>query len=256
MSEEMHLDTKQCVCPLSLMLGVVQSYRTTERRSQSCLESRPAKGTDKFAAPFYAVLHAPKGEDVVVEMTGRIPEDHVEILTEGAMVGGVGTYTKALQGMGQGPGTEAGGETGAQALKFTQQVGLQAREAAVQRINAGEIRAPKKNWDKTYGPELSVTYTDPETGETSTYQIGGGTPLEDLKKTYPDLYNQSRPKAEPEELVSEYAARHMDDDDDDDDDYERSTSSIDELQKQVADVEVVSLEEIEEEFADEETEVL
>lgn len=225
MSEEIHLDKRQVVCPLSLMLGYVQNYRVSERPNKGCLESRPTLKTDAFAEDFFRVLHAPKGEDVEVQITGMIPETgYVSIITDGAKPGEIGTYTKMLKGLGQGPGTEAGGERGAQALKFPQKAGLQARERAVQMINAGEIRAPKKNWDKTFGPEQTVTFTDAD-GETMTFQIGGGTKLDTLKAEYPELYNQRRKKSEkPEKEVAAKTDDDFEDDfeDEDDDDYERA----------------------------------
>lgn len=148
--------------------------------------------------------------------------------------------------------TEAGGEKGAQALKFSQKAGLQARERAVQMINDGELRAPKKNWDKTFGPEQSVTFTD-EDGETSVFQIGGGTRLEQLKADWPELYNQRSTKAE--KVISKVTQNgdmddDYDDDDDDDDDEERTPTMAAELHEPMqADTE--DLEAIADEMTDE-----
>ena len=143
------LDKRKVVCPLSLSLGVVQNYRVNERPNKGVYESRPVKGTDKYAEAFYKVLHAPEGEKIEVEFNGR---------------------TFSLTGLGQ---------ADANALKFSHEVGTAARQKAIQMVNSGDIRAPKKNWDAKFVPE-------------------GGTPLEELKSTYPEVYNM-HPKREEEE---------------------------------------------------------
>lgn len=239
---EIHLDKRQVVCPLSLALGHVQNYRVSERPNKGCHGSRPAS-SDAFYEDFFRVLHASKDEEVQVECTGIIPESgYTSIVTEGAEPGDIGTYTKTLRGLGQGPGTELGGEKGAKELKFSQKAGLEARQRAIQMVNSGEIRAPKKNWDKTFGPEQTVTFTDAD-GETMTFQIGGGTNLDELKSMYPELYNQRRKKSE-ETPEKEIAAKTDDDfeddyEDDEDDDYERApkmeTAIADEELEAIAD---------------------
>ena len=148
------LDKRKVICPLSLRFGVVQNYRVAERPNKGVYESRPVRDTDKYADAFYKVLHAPKGEEVEVTFNGK-------------------TWTE--KGLGQ---------PEANALKFPHEVGTAARQKAVQMVNAGEIRAPKKNWDMNFGPE-------------------GGTPLDELKRTYPDLYNAPSKKAEKPEMAME-----------------------------------------------------
>ncbi|NDC36954.1 MAG: hypothetical protein EBZ48_02760 [Proteobacteria bacterium] len=140
------LDKDKVVCPLSLMLGQVQNYRVTARPNAGVYESRPVKNTDKYADAFYKVLHAPKGEEVHVTVGGK---------------------ELTLKGLGQ---------EGAKALHFDHETGVAARAKAVQQVNAGEIRAPRKNWNANFGAE-------------------GGTPLDELKAKYPELYNITQRKA-------------------------------------------------------------
>lgn len=162
---EQTLDKRVVICPLSFALGFIQNYRTTERPNKGCLESRPVKGTDAFADDFFKVLHAPKGEEVeVTHSSGR---------------------TITLRGLGQ---------DGAQALKFPMKAGLAARQAAVKAVNKGLVRAPKKNWDKTFGPEKTYQYVDPKDGQTYSFQLGGGTEIDKLKDEFPELYNVTRSK--------------------------------------------------------------
>ena len=155
------LDKRKVVCPLSLSLGVVQNYRVTERPNKDVYESRPVKGTDKYADAFYKILHAPKGEAVEVEING-VTETHTGL-----------------------------GHPEANALKFTHDVGTAARQKAVQMVNEGDIRAPKKNWDKNFGPE-------------------GGTSLDTLKTTYPELYNMRTPKEDEEPAEDHIEAFDLD----------------------------------------------
>ena len=150
------LDKRKVVCPLSLSLGVVQNYRVSERPNKGVYESRPVKNTDKYADAFYKVLHAPEGEKVEVEFGGK---------------------TFSMTGLGQ---------PDANALKFSHEVGTAARQKAIQMVNSGEIRAPKKNWDAKFVPE-------------------GGTPLDELKAAYPELYNIRQKSAEETEMVSDEA---------------------------------------------------
>jgi hypothetical protein len=149
------LDKRKVVCPLSLKFGAIQNYRVTERPNADAYESRPVMNTDKYAHAFYSVLQAPKGEDVEVTVMGK-------------------TWTE--KGLGQ---------PDAKALKFPHEVGVAARAKAIQMVNSGEIRAPRKNWDANFVSE-------------------GGTPLDELKKLYPDLYNApSGRKAKEEPTVEE-----------------------------------------------------
>lgn len=152
------LDKALVVCPLSELLGYGQNYRVTERPNKGHLESRPVKGTDAFADAFFKVLHAEKGEPVtVMDSTGK------EITQKGL------------------------GFPDEQALRFSMKSGLRAREKFVARVNAGEIKAPRKNWDKTYVAERTVSWEGKD-GQVTSYQIGGGIPIDELKDKYPDLY--------------------------------------------------------------------
>lgn len=184
---ETQLDKRLVVCPLSLMLGYVQNYRVNERPNKGALESRPVKGTDAFADDFFRVLHAEKGSSVEVELTGIIPEgiDEDMIVSDDAETGDYGTYKKVLKGLGQ---------PEAQALKFPMTVGVNARARAIQMVNSGQVRAPKKNWDKTFGPEQTVTIGG------RAIQIGGGRSVDELKDEFPLVYGQkSRTRAATDE---------------------------------------------------------
>lgn len=153
------LDKRLIVCPLCEKLGYGQNYRCTERPNKGHIECRPVSGTDAFADAHKKVLNSPKGEPV------EVMDSRGETIT--------------LRGLGF---------EDEQALRFSMKAGLKAREAFVERVNSGDIKAPRKNWDKTYGPEKTVTWEDPKTGETMSFQIGGGKPLDDLKNEFSTLY--------------------------------------------------------------------
>lgn len=75
----------------------------------------------------------------------------------------------------------------AKSFKFTHDEGKEARVKAIEMVNRGEIKAPRRNWDQNFGPQ-------------------GGLPLEHLKQRYPGLYGIKTDKETEEELKDEHRA--------------------------------------------------
>lgn len=146
--------------PLALVAcGRIQNYRVTARSNGAVFESRPnAKLDTSWSEDWFEVLHADTDEEFHFEWN-----DH------------------PIYGLNQ---------KEASAFVFSYEDGVKARILGIEMVNAGKIRAPKRNWDDKFGHEREVTITH-EDGSEASYTLPAGLPIEELKAKYPELYNTS-----------------------------------------------------------------